>query len=395
MSNLNLIIDFQNIAMRALFTCGYNEPQVSSFDTDEECAILVRKITTDIAYVLRLFSPNRVIIATDARHPWRKDLYKEEEKGYKGTRVKDNTKNWDKIFESLNELTQIYADKGFIVSSIQNAEADDIAGLWKKYLENEANENIVLITSDKDWLQLLDFKTPNKFTIALNPIGSNKGKRTLSLTQACRDWIFDETTKTDIFFNNYSASKEMLKSLQKKDAKIEFVVVKPQKILLEKIMCGDDSDNVPSFYQYYKNGRKQRITPLKANKIFEELNISSIKDLCMVTESGDSLKTEIEKILKKDLDDINVSEQLNRQRHLVELNPMLFPDDIQKTFQYQFNDAMKKDFVITNSISMQEILKETKFIDENYKKPKQSDIFDNLKDLEKYIVNPVSHSSLF
>ena len=115
----------------------------------------------------------------------------------------------------------------------------------------------------------------------------------------------------------------------------------------------------------------------------------------MAVESGDSLKIEIEKVLKKDLDDINVSEQLNRQRHLVELNPILFPDDIHKTFQYQFDDAIKKDFVITNSISMQEILKGTKFIDENYKKPRQSDIFDNLKDLEKYIVNPISHSSLF
>ena len=40
---LNLIFDFNNIAMRALFTCGYaaGEESVSTFDTDRECALLV------------------------------------------------------------------------------------------------------------------------------------------------------------------------------------------------------------------------------------------------------------------------------------------------------------------------------------------------------------------
>ena len=108
-NKLNLIFDFNNRAMRALFTCSYvGEGSVSTFDTDEECGVLIRKIATDMAYVLRIFSPNRVIVACDAKHPWRNELYDPaEEETYKGTRVKDNTKNWDKIWEALNDYKTI------------------------------------------------------------------------------------------------------------------------------------------------------------------------------------------------------------------------------------------------------------------------------------------------
>ena len=104
-NKLNLIFDFNNMAMRALFTCNYaGGSAVSTFDTDEECGVLVRKIAMDMAYVLRIFSPNRVIVACDAKHAWRNELYKDEEENYKGTRVKDNSKNWDKMIRTLLRL---------------------------------------------------------------------------------------------------------------------------------------------------------------------------------------------------------------------------------------------------------------------------------------------------
>ena len=93
-NRLNLIFDFNNMAMRALFTCGYaGEGSVSTFDTDEECAILIRKIATDMAYVMRTFAPDRTIVLCDAKSPWRNDLYEDSDENYKGTRVKDTTKN--------------------------------------------------------------------------------------------------------------------------------------------------------------------------------------------------------------------------------------------------------------------------------------------------------------
>ena len=80
-NRLNLIFDFNNMAMRALFTCGYaGEGSVSTFDTDEECAILIRKIATDMAYVMRTFTPDRTIVLCDAKSPWRNELYEVEKR---------------------------------------------------------------------------------------------------------------------------------------------------------------------------------------------------------------------------------------------------------------------------------------------------------------------------
>ena len=99
MRKLATIIDFNNIAMRAMFTCQYmGDGTIKNFNTNEECEILVRKIATDLSLVLRTFSPDRVIVTCDAREPWRNEIYKDiedecgqifmEERGYKFNEAK-------------------------------------------------------------------------------------------------------------------------------------------------------------------------------------------------------------------------------------------------------------------------------------------------------------------
>lgn len=107
---VNVIIDFNNIAMRAMNACVYmRDSGVTNYDTDVECGILARKITMDMAYILRIFVPDRVIIACDAKHPWREEIYyKIPGMEYKGNRVKDETKNWTNIFNTINNLKDIY-----------------------------------------------------------------------------------------------------------------------------------------------------------------------------------------------------------------------------------------------------------------------------------------------
>ena len=76
-----------------------------------------------------------------------------------------------------------------------------------------------------------------------------------------------------------------------------------------------------------------------------------------------------------------------RQRMLVELNPDLFPHDIVTTFMYHVKDSGNTGYIDTTSINLETILKDSKFVDENYKNagPKEAGIFDNIKNLEKYI----------
>lgn len=392
----------QNIAMRSLFMCSYaGAGKVSTFDTDEECGILVRKIATDMSYVLRLFCPDRVIVATDCRKPWRHELYNEiPGEAYKGTRTKDATKNWDKIFRALDDYKSILKSKDFVVTEIDHAEADDIAAMWKERVMSQG-ESVILVSSDRDWLQLTEFNNENNtFCICYNPIANNKGRRKLFVPEGFNEWLNTDDQKINIFFDNYDPTKQNLKTITTKDIKLDIDEINPNVIVLEKIMCGDDGDNVPSIYQYYKSGKKIRMTPAKSTKILNELNINSVKDLCEAA-SANALLPILEKTFKIEINDIDINVRVMRQRKLVELNSMLFPENILCAFDTHAKKSADYGYFNTSGITKDIILKDTKYLDPDYKKPKENGIFDNIKDLEKFITRgtevlpAVTSTSLF
>lgn len=395
-----LIFDMQNIAMRSLFMCSYaGAGKVSTFDTDEECGILVRKIATDMSYVLRLFCPDRVIVATDCRKPWRHEIYNDiPGEAYKGTRTKDATKNWDKIFRALDDYKSILKSQGFVVTEIDHAEADDIAAMWKERVMSQG-ESVILVSSDKDWLQLTQFeKSNNTFCICYNPIANPRGRRKLFVPMNFNEWLNTEEQKVSIFFDNYDPTKQNLRNIQNKDQKLDIEEIDSRKVVLEKIMCGDDGDNVPSIYQYYKSGKKVRMTPAKSKKILQDLNVDSVQALCEAA-AADALLPEIEKSFKLEITDIDINVRVMRQRKLVELNSVLFPDEILKAFEKHAKKSADFGYFNTSSITKDIILKDTKYLDPDYKKPRENGIFDNIKDLEKYISKgmdkPLTGTSLF
>ena len=247
--------------MRAMNACVYmRDSGVSNYDTQEECGIMARKIAMDMAFILRVFAPDRVIIACDAKHPWREKVYDDiPGMDYKGNRVKDETKNWNNIFNTINSLKDIFESKGCIVCEIDNTEADDIAAMIKSTLFDKLGQNVILVSSDKDWCQLVDYKVDSvknqhSYCIVYNPITNNKGKKKVYAVKECIEWM-NTPEIANIFFSNYDQGKEILKSALKKDAKMEYEAIDPQHVLLEKIICGDDGDNVPGFYEFYNNGK--------------------------------------------------------------------------------------------------------------------------------------------
>lgn len=384
-NKLNLIIDFNNISFRALFTCTYaSEYEVSTFDTNKECEILVRKIATDLSFIIREFVPDNVIIVCDAKHPWRNKLYDNiPGETYKGNRVKDENKNWTKIFNSLDDLKNILKNKGFTVTEINNAEADDLAALYKNYLSG-IGESMVLVSSDKDWTQLVSFdQLYNQFCIVYNPIPNNKGKKKIFINVEFNNWLNQEENKNDIFFNNTNTCKKRIISAKSKD-KIETSVIDPENVLLEKIICGDTGDNVPGFYEFYKNGKRWRITPLRMNKIFESAHLKTIDDLKTGNNINNFIK-ELEIISKHTVDDIDPNDRLLRQRKLVELNIDLFPSEIVSEFNKQIQNFTENCSVNTSTIKMEDILSGTKYVSNDYKKSKENSIFKELQNLDYLI----------
>lgn len=383
MKTLNILLDFNNLAMRSLFACQYmGDANVKNFDTDEECAVLARKIVTDVCYVTNTFSADRVILACDAKYPWRHDIYKDiDGQSYKGNRVKDEEKNWDNIFGTFDDVRRILVERGVVASLIDRAEADDVAAMWKNVLFSEDKENLILVSSDKDWTQLVDFDNVyGCYCVCYNPISNNKGKRNLYLTESMFSWLHT-VEQTDIFFTNYNHDKINLKNAIANDPKINCVVMDPHSVVIEKIMCGDDGDNVPTFFEYYKNGRKTRVTPLKAKHVFENLNITDVTHLIAAT-NNNTLKDALEKEMKYTID-IDFGDRLTRQRKLVELNVNFFPETIRSAFSVHVEDMISCGFTTNLPKTMQEMLSDTKYISKDFQKSKENSIFATL-DLDKY-----------
>ena len=96
-----------------------------------------------------------LVICCDSRKYWRKDYFPH----YKAHRKKDreaSDHDWTMIFETLNKIRdEVTKNLPYRVLNVEGAEADDvIAILSAKY---SPHEEILIISSDKDFVQLQKF----------------------------------------------------------------------------------------------------------------------------------------------------------------------------------------------------------------------------------------------
>ena len=96
-----------------------------------------------------LFKPDRILFLWDDKESWRKKIYPE----YKGNRTKDSEIR-NKVYPQMDVFKRILSLAG--ISNIQTPtlEADDLIGILTEDL-NARDENVVILSSDKDLLQLL------------------------------------------------------------------------------------------------------------------------------------------------------------------------------------------------------------------------------------------------
>lgn len=373
-----LCLDWSNILFRSLFINQLYGTKMT-YDNIEDCQSFIYKFATDVCSIINIFKPNNVILLTDSQHAWRKDVLPGED-GYKSNRQKQEGVNWDNIFKCSDDLKQLFKNAGCHVAEYEHSEADDMAALCKEVIfEKYHDYNLIIVSADADLRQLIDFDPlTNQYCAVYNTIVKGKtGKRFLYITQEMQDWLNKED-QIDIFFSNVDESKQYIKDIVAQNVKIGIEVENPNEVLLHKIFCGDDGDCVPSFYNWIHNGKVVRITPAKERKIREILGIKTIHDLI---QAKDNLKPILESVTKKDVNDINVIERLNRQRTLVELNSSLFPKDIQSykdTIDYMIQSTGEAVFA---NMKAANILKGTEYENSNKPKALTASVF---KDMEKY-----------
>ena len=381
-----LVLDWSNLLFRSLFMNSlYN--QASNYNRIEELRSFMYKFTTDVCSIINIFKPTNVIIATDAQHAWRKDILPGDNltPGYKSNRHKDEKINWDNVFGCSDDLLNILEKHNMHTAKVERCEADDIAAMCKELVfESFPDYNIIIVSADADIRQLIDFNpVTNQYCAVYNTTGRGKGsKRYLYVVQEFEDWLMNTDnpeSNFDIFFENQDLSKHYIKNILNNNTLIELKIENPNNVVLNKIFCGDDGDCVPSFYNWYKDGKKVRITPSKEKKVREIIGINNIQDLL----SGKNmLKPVFEKICKREITDIDFDERLNRQRTLVELNSSLFPDNIQN-YKSKLKD-MIKDIPVQGFFNLKSsiLLKDTDYEGYDKKKALEAEIF---KGMEKYM----------
>ncbi len=373
-----LCLDWSNILFRSLFINQLYGTKMT-YDNIEDCQSFIYKFATDVCSIINIFKPNNVILLTDSQHAWRKDVLPGED-GYKSNRQKQEGVNWDNIFKCSDDLKQLFKNAGCHVAEYEHSEADDMAALCKEVIfEKYHDYNLIIVSADADLRQLIDFDPlTNQYCAVYNTIVKGKtGKRFLYITQEMQDWL-DKEDQVDIFFSNVDESKQYIKDIVAQNVKIGIEIENPNEVLLHKIFCGDDGDCVPSFYSWIHNGKSVRITPAKERKIRETLGIKTIHDLI---QAKDNLKPLIETVAKKDVNDININERLQRQRTLVELNSSLFPKEIQSykdTIDYMVQSTGESIFA---NMKAANILKGSEYENSNKPKALTASVF---KDMEKY-----------
>jgi hypothetical protein len=99
-----------------------------------------------------------LVIASDNRKYWRREIYSHYKANRKKAREATDT-DWQAIFDCLNKIrNELYEFFPYRVINVERAEADDIIGtLCMKFGTVMGGEKIVIVSGDKDFVQLQTF----------------------------------------------------------------------------------------------------------------------------------------------------------------------------------------------------------------------------------------------
>ena len=144
---MTVLVDFSQIFIGSYMTAS----KFTSVDMDV--------IRPAVLNVLRLYRTKFVsefgelILCCDDRKSWRKELFP----NYKASRKKTRSAapiDWENLYECLNQLKEELAEWfPYQVLEVEKAEADDIVAV----LVGLANERTLILSSDKDFIQLHHF----------------------------------------------------------------------------------------------------------------------------------------------------------------------------------------------------------------------------------------------
>ena len=160
----------------------------------------------------------QMVICADGMNTWRKDYFPNYKAHRKGNR--DNSSmDWTEIFRVLNMVREeIKENLPYKVIHMEGAEADDIIGaLTFESQEFGKNEPVMIISSDKDFIQLQKFKNVKQWSPIQKKAVVNKHARSYLFEHICRgdpgDGIPNILSKDDAFTDKDSRQSPLRQSV--------------------------------------------------------------------------------------------------------------------------------------------------------------------------------------
>lgn len=175
----------------------------------ENQQVFIRKCIIDLCAAVNKFTDVEKVVVTIDSSSWRYNLYADYK--YSLTKVRDAY--YPQFLDLIKQLENLMRKRGLIVTRVSGAEGDDLMCIWSLFFDIN-DEPCVIITGDSDIRQLIT-KNVSVF--------NNHSKM---LTMYC-------LPGNEVFWNEYL------------DADIQVVPIEPWKILMQKVILGDKSDNVP------------------------------------------------------------------------------------------------------------------------------------------------------
>lgn len=219
-----ILIDGNNILFRSYYATAYNGNIMKNskgFPTNGLYGLvnMLNKIITEE-------KPTHIMVAFDKGKTFRHEKYTD----YKGGRMATP----DELKMQFPKAKELVEAMGINYFEIDNYEADDIIGTFAKKCNNNKDYNALIISSDKDLLQLITDEVEVKLLKQAGSIYMDKKE----------------------FFNTYG--------------------IEPARMVDLKALMGDSSDNIPGVKGI---GEKTAITLLKEYKTLDNLyqNIDSVK----------------------------------------------------------------------------------------------------------------------
>jgi 5'-3' exonuclease len=308
-----------------------------------EQGMFMRKIITDLCYALNQLPTNGHIIFCKDSRSWRKDL-KIERADYKSSRVKDEKVDWGSFFDLMDEFGKFLENNGYIYSTAQGAEGDDLLWFWNDKLKKDGH-NVVVLSGDKDSHQLVS--CDDTWTICWN--ANSKNNKIFCSNNWKTDYL-DNERETSIFNLDFVADSEKDKMLNlSSSATMEFT--NPEKLTFEKILTGDKGDDVPSVFAYEKTpGKFYKLTKAKAEAIYESYKQSGwgssrLEDVWKDDEFKDWISGYVLRSIGYTDNKDNRKEVANNYHEnaqLVWLSDQVIPENVLANMEFSFSTTRKE-----------------------------------------------------